>query len=111
LPPYSRDVQDFSKQPGQDGVSNCFHLTGAGGGRVCLIHVALTSSLVNSTQVRVPCYKFLSSCKEVSFTREQQAGPEQVIFWGFRLAPTIQYGGHDVTIIAVMFSRNKLAGA
>jgi hypothetical protein len=46
-----RDVQDFSKQPAADGVSNCFHLTGAGGGRVCIIHTALTSSLVNSTEV------------------------------------------------------------
>eukprot|EP00882_Tetradesmus_deserticola_P013284 GHRQ01014091.1.p1 GENE.GHRQ01014091.1~~GHRQ01014091.1.p1 ORF type:complete len:538 (+),score=152.89 GHRQ01014091.1:624-2237(+) len=46
-----KDVQDFNKQPAADGVSNCFHLTGAGGGRVCIIHVALTSSLVNSTEV------------------------------------------------------------
>ncbi|KAF6252248.1 hypothetical protein COO60DRAFT_544594 [Scenedesmus sp. NREL 46B-D3] len=46
-----KDVQDFSKQPAAAGVSNCFHLAGAGGGRVCIIHVALTSSLVNSAEV------------------------------------------------------------
>jgi hypothetical protein len=27
--PVCRDVQDFSKQPAADGVSNCFHLIGA----------------------------------------------------------------------------------
>jgi hypothetical protein len=46
-----RDVADFAKQPAADGVSNCFHLIGDGGGRICIIHVALTSSLVNSTEV------------------------------------------------------------
>ncbi|WIA23718.1 hypothetical protein OEZ85_000404 [Tetradesmus obliquus] len=46
-----QDVADIAKQPAQEGVSNCFHLTGAGGGRICIISVALTSSLVNNTAV------------------------------------------------------------
>uniref|UniRef100_A0A383VEI9 Uncharacterized protein n=1 Tax=Tetradesmus obliquus TaxID=3088 RepID=A0A383VEI9_TETOB len=46
-----QDVADIAKQPAQEGVSNCFHLTGSGGGRICIISVALTSSLVNNTAV------------------------------------------------------------
>lgn len=46
-----QDVTDFLKLPAADGVSNCFHLSGEGGGRICIIHVALATSLLNSTEV------------------------------------------------------------
>lgn len=45
------DVAALLHQPAADGISNCFHLTGAGGGRVCMIHVVLATNLINNTQV------------------------------------------------------------
>jgi hypothetical protein len=44
------DAAALRALPASEGISNCFHLTGAGGGRVCMVHVVLATSLVNNTE-------------------------------------------------------------
>uniref|UniRef100_A0A383VCQ2 Trichome birefringence-like N-terminal domain-containing protein n=1 Tax=Tetradesmus obliquus TaxID=3088 RepID=A0A383VCQ2_TETOB len=45
------DVQALYNLPAAPGQSKCFHLLGKGGGRVCMVHAVLGSSLVGNSQV------------------------------------------------------------
>jgi hypothetical protein len=54
-------LQQLQQLPAAPGQTYCLHLTGALGGRVCLVHVVLGTSLLNSTEVR-----FKRSCRWLS---------------------------------------------
>jgi hypothetical protein len=45
------DVQQLYNLPAAPGQSKCFHLQGKGGGRVCMVHAVLGTSLVDNSQV------------------------------------------------------------
>ncbi|WIA44222.1 hypothetical protein OEZ86_010534 [Tetradesmus obliquus] len=45
------DVAALYNLPAAPGQSKCFHLLGKGGGRVCMVHAVLGSSLVGNSQV------------------------------------------------------------
>jgi hypothetical protein len=44
-------VAQLQKLPVRPGDSQCIHLRGPSGGRICIVHVVLGSSLVNNKQV------------------------------------------------------------
>eukprot|EP00878_Enallax_costatus_P004577 GHUV01004818.1.p1 GENE.GHUV01004818.1~~GHUV01004818.1.p1 ORF type:complete len:331 (+),score=42.07 GHUV01004818.1:54-995(+) len=49
--PNAQAVQELYNLPVSPGQSKCFHLLGDGGGRVCMVHVVLGTSLVNNPQI------------------------------------------------------------
>jgi hypothetical protein len=46
-------VQALQRLPVEPGDSQCIHLRGPGGGRVCIVQVVLGSQLVGNSQVRM----------------------------------------------------------
>jgi hypothetical protein len=44
-------VQQLYNLPAAPGQSKCFHLLGKGGGRICMVHMVLGTSLVSNSQV------------------------------------------------------------
>jgi hypothetical protein len=49
------------QQPVKEGLNNCFHLLGQGGGRICMVEAVLGTNLVNNTEVRRQHVMILSS--------------------------------------------------
>jgi hypothetical protein len=47
-------VQALQRLPVAPGDSQCIHLRGQGGGRVCIVQVVLGSQLINNNQVGWP---------------------------------------------------------
>jgi hypothetical protein len=39
------------RQPVKEGLNNCIHLLGDGGGRICMVEAVLGTNLVNNTEV------------------------------------------------------------
>ncbi|KAF6266055.1 hypothetical protein COO60DRAFT_640959 [Scenedesmus sp. NREL 46B-D3] len=54
------------RQPAKQGLSNCIHLLGRGGGRVCMVEAVLGTNLVNNTEVRAQSMLFFYTLSDTT---------------------------------------------